>query len=194
MLTLPKKLVIVLAALLGVELLAMGVAYGLVLAPQKQRVAELDEQLVAKEKEYAQAQADAEDSTQQRLDEEYVALQGSLARFAIRPEELTDLLARIDELADEAGLTDFTRRTKAAPPTTQLQGGSISQTWIDVTFTSSFNELATFVSLLESNQPVVFVQRYKLARARSGDDHLVSMVLAVLVRDAAPEVVAAPEE
>ncbi len=189
MLTLPKKLIIVLAALLAVELLAIGVAYGLVVGPQKQRVVELDEQLVTKNKEFALASEDAQEATRQRVDGEYEALQNSLAQFAIRPEELTDMLAVIDALAEEAGLQNFTRKTKPVTVSaSQSASSTISQSWIDVTFSGSFNQFATFVSLLEGNRPVVFVDRFKLVRSRSSDEHVVAMVLMVLVRDAAPDV------
>jgi hypothetical protein len=192
MLKLPKKIMIVLAAVVGVELIALGAAYGLVIAPQKQRAMDIDQQLIEREKELDLASVDAQPETQQRLNEQYEAIQASLARFAIRPEARTATLAQIDALSEEAGLSDFSRRARPTPAAAGNQG-SISQDMIDVTFVATFNQLASFVSLLEGNSPVIFVDRLSVNRTNSGDEHIVSMVLMILVRDEAPEIQPAVE-
>lgn len=157
-------------------------AYMIVLAPQKKTRKQFENQLAEKEKIYNSALKATEEETKILLNEEIENLRKKLNGFVIDFEDSANLTFDISQIANEKKLDSFSIKGKDA-------GGSsadlkyLRENQIDVAFTAAFNQFATFVNALERHWPVIFVDSFKITRARQIEQgHKVNMGLAVFVK------------
>ena len=155
----------------------------LVMGPQKKSKKQVEEQLAEKKRLYDSALEATREETKLRLNEQIEHLRNKLRDFVL--EDLGNLTFDISQIAGEKKINP--------PPTIKGKNKSkssakpkydyISEEQININFTASFNQFATFLNRLERHRPVVFIDRFTITRSRQGNsDHKVDMDLAVFVR------------
>lgn len=155
----------------------------LVMGPQKKSKNQVEEQLAEKKRLYDSALEATREETKSKLNEQIELLRNKLKDFVL--EDSGNLTFDISQIAGE----------KKINPTPTIKGqdkrgGSakpkfdyIYEDHININFTASFNQFATFLNALERYRPVVFVDTFRISRSRQGNsNHKVDMDLAVFVR------------
>ena len=158
--------------------------YMLVLAPQKKNKKQIEKQLTQKKQTYDSVLRAARKETKIQLNKQVEHLRDKLKVFVIDPEDLADLIFDIGQIASEKKVTSFNIRTKDSRRGSAIPDCKyLCENQIDISFTASFNQFATFLNTLERNQPVVFVDKFTITRSdQDYSGHHVDMNLAVLLR------------
>jgi preprotein translocase subunit YajC len=160
--------------------------YMLVLSPQKKSKKQIANQLAEKKRMYESVLKATQEETQIQLNEQIERLQNSLRDFVIDFEDSANLTFDISRIANEKEVASFSIKTKDK----EKRGSSaipdydyMFENHIDVKFTGGFNQFAGLLNALERHRPVVFVDRFVIARSKRGNlGHEVRMDLAVFVR------------
>ena len=158
----------------------------LVLSPQKKSKKQIENQLAEKKRMYESVLKAAQEETQIQLNEQIERLQSSLRDFVIDFEDSANLTFDISRIANEKEVASFSIKTKDK----EKRGSSaipdydyMFENHIDVKFTGGFNQFAGLLNALERHRPVVFVDKFVIARSKGGNlGHEVRMDLAVFVR------------
>jgi len=156
----------------------------LILSPQKKTQKNIDTQLADKKRLYNMAIEAAKEETKARLEEQNEPLRSRLKDFVIDFGDLANLKLDIRQIANEKKLAAFQiksadYRANSSEPDYE----NISENHIDITFMGTFNQFAHFLNALERHRPVVFVDKFAIARARQeGLSHQIKLNLAVFVR------------
>lgn len=170
------------AVLWAICFIALFLFYLILLGPQEQARSRTDKWL-AEARQQAQAATEAaQEKTKARLAEQVQQASDTLGRFVIG-EKLTDSLTLdIREIPGREQLSAFGISAAGEGLIPMNNCKQIFGKRLSVNFTSSFNEFAAFLSALERNRPVVFVDTFSITRGRDGSSgHQVDMALAVLV-------------
>ncbi len=114
------------------------------------------------------------------LNQKLFSEQKSLSKYVISPKQASDLTVDIGKIAKQAGVQDIrsTNRMQGSyKPLNECQ--YICEGRIQINFKSSFSQFAEFVNLLERNEPVIFIDTFKIARSTKNDGmHSVDIALA----------------
>ena len=159
-------------------------AYMLVLGPQKSSRKRLESTLAEKKELYEFAQKATEDETKIRLNEEIEGLLSTLKDFVVDPEDSANLTFDIGRIANEEDLSSFSIKNNDKQGISEIPDcNSICENHIDISFTARFNQFATFVNVLERNQPVLFVNEFTISRSNRGEEtYQVSLDVAAFVK------------
>jgi len=181
-----KKRFVVAALVWAGCLIALLVAYVLVLAPQGRSRKQIEKKFVEVKNAYDQTVATAKDETKARLSKQIEDLRARLEQFVIYNEDLANLTFDISQVASQMNVSSFSikgRDNAGAAATPTGSETNIVEKQIQVSFTAGFNQFASFLNALERNQPVLFVDEFTITHSgQSGSGHQVEMGLAVLVR------------
>lgn len=158
----------------------------LVLSPQKKSKKQIEKKLAEKEQMYESVLKATQEETKIQLNEQIERLQNSLRDFVIDFEDSANLTFDISRIANEKEIASFSIKTKDK----EKRGGSaipdydyMFENHIDVKFTGGFNQFAGLLNALERHRPVVFVDKFVIARSKESNlGHEVRMDLAVFVR------------
>ncbi len=156
----------------------------IVLLPDAKNKKNTEKQLTEKKQLYEFAQKAAQEQTRTRLNKELEELRSSLKDFAINFGDSANLIFDISQIANRKKVASFSIEVKDAP---QGPGGAdlkyICENYIDVSFITSWSQFATFLNALERNRPVVFVDKFTIARSKKNSStHKASMNLTIFVR------------
>jgi len=160
--------------------------YMLMLEPQKKSKKQVEKQLAEKKQMYESVLKATQEETKVQLNEQMERLRNNLEDFVIDFEDSANLTFDIGRIASEKEVASFS----IAPQGENKRRDStisdyeyIFESRIDVSFTAGFNQFATLLNALERHRPVVFVDKFIIARSKQGDSgHDVSMELAVFVK------------
>lgn len=169
------------AVLWAVCFVALFLFYLIVLGPQEQ-VRRRTEQRLAEAKQQAQEATEAaQEKTKARLAQQVEQASATLERFVIAEKRTDNLPLDIGEIPGREQFGDWgISADEALIPMNNCK--QIFGKRLSVNFTSSFNEFATFLSALERNRPVVFVDTFSIIRGRDETSRpQVTMELAILV-------------
>jgi Tfp pilus assembly protein PilN len=105
-----------------------------------------------------------------------------LGSFVVDPGSTSNLTYEISGISNEIGLNSF----RIAPMSESIAALEdckyVSGQFYHVSFTSSFNQFATFINALERYRPFIFVDTFSISQSRQGNqEHDVQMQLAILV-------------
>jgi hypothetical protein len=155
----------------------------LVLGPQGRKRAEMERQLTAKRQMYEGAMTGAREETRSKWKEQIEELENKLHGLAIESEESANLTFDISQLAKDKQAHSFSIRGKDGGFESQTPFSEcIDENRMNVDFAAGFRQFATFLNALERNQPVVFVDKFKMERSKKGESrHPVNMELSVFV-------------
>ena len=112
-------------------------------------------------------------------------LEGKLYGFIVKPDESSDLIFDIGQLAEEKDVEAFSVETRDTGINSDIpQCENIKKNNISISFMSEFPEFAAFLNSLERHEPVVYVDTFRITRAQRKDmKHSVNMDLKVLIKD-----------
>ena len=156
----------------------------LLLAPQREKMAQNDRKLQTIKRAYRAALKAAQEDNQDRQKRIIRDMHDRLDNFVIDSRDSANIVFDIGQIANEKKLNSFTIKTEDDRQNTEIPGCSqIRESHIAVSFTGDFHQFAGFLNALERHKPVIFVDRFSIARAKSNEKgHKVNMKLAVLVR------------
>jgi Tfp pilus assembly protein PilO len=155
------------------------------LAPQQKSQKQVENQLAEIKQTYDSAAKASLEETKTRQKEEIKNLQNKLKDFTVDFEDSANLTFDISQIANEKKVGSFSIKMqegiKGAAARTDLK--HLQENQININFEGDFNQFASFLNALERNQPVVFVDNFKITRSQRDDSgHKVNMKLAVFVR------------
>ena len=181
-----KKYFTITAVAWAVCLLPFVAAHMIVLKPQTDNKRHLAKKLTEKKLEYEAAQKAAEEQTKIELNEQIARLRERLSDFVIDFEDAADLKFDITQLAREkelAALSVGSGKREKASAKSPSDPNSISESPIDISFVSGFNQFASFVNSLERHRPVILVHEFKLARSNQNKSaYQITLDVRALVR------------
>jgi hypothetical protein len=158
----------------------------LMLAPQRKSKKQIEKQLVEKQQIYESLLKATREETKIQLNEQIERLQHDLGNFVIDFEDSANLTFDISQIANQKEVASFSIKTQEKDKrrdSTIPDYEYISEDHIDISFTSGFNQFAALLNALERNRPVVFVNRFTIARAKEDNSgHQVNMDVSVFVR------------
>lgn len=139
--------------------------YFLILGPQQILLARQSKDFNISKEQYALAQTAGRKETRSHLDLRLKEETDKSARFVIASETTSGLTLQISQLASQYNLMDFSTKTRDLGSTFgQESKACITDAWLEMSFTCSFNQFIAFLNSLERNQPVVFVESAQITR------------------------------
>ena len=176
------KYFITVGAVWGLWLLGMALIYLLVIQPQQRTLAEVQKNFAVSNEQYSLAQTAQREDTQRRMAEKLEGVKELVRTFVINPTESSQLTFRISQLAGQCRLGNFTAKVKESVGTLNEQENlKIGEGWVELTFSSTFNQFAVFLNSLETDRPVVFVESAAIKRSDSGSLHDARVLISYLM-------------
>ena len=176
------KYFITVGAVWGLWLLGMALIYLLVIQPQQRTLAEVQKNFAVSNEQYSLAQTAQREDTQRRMAEKLEGVKELVRTFVINPTESSQLTFRISQLAGQCRLGNFTAKVKESVGTLNEQENlKIGEGWVELTFSSTFNQFAAFLNSLETDRPVVFVESAAIKRSDSGSLHDARVLISYLM-------------
>ena len=158
-------------------------SYIVLLSPQLKRKKMVEIQLDEIKQRYDTATKATQEETKNKTNEEINNLKNRIKDFVIAYEDAANLTFDISQVANEKKVGSFNikmQENKRGSTGTDLK--YLQENQIDIGFEGDFIQFATFLNALERNQPVVFVDNFKIIRSAMGNsNHRVTMKLAVFV-------------
>jgi hypothetical protein len=153
-----------------------------VLLPQKRKKITVESEYRKIESNASEAFLASQEQTKIRLNELIEQLNERLGSFVVDPGSTSNLTYEISGISNEIGLNSF----RIAPMSESIAALEdckyVSGQFYHVSFTSSFNQFATFINALERYRPFIFVDTFSISQSRQGNqEHDVQMQLAILV-------------
>jgi len=154
----------------------------LVLAPQEKSRKQIEQQVAEKQRMYESALRASGEDARVNLNEQIEHLRDKLGDFVL--EDAGNLTFDISQIAGKKKINPPTIKGKGRRQNlTGSELENIQENHIQINFTASFNQFASFLNALERHRPVVFVDSFKITRAmRNTTDHQVEMELTVFVK------------
>ncbi len=179
-----KKYIVMMAVVWSASAAIFALAYFFIVGPQVGDKEKLMAESAKKQKLYEEALTAAQPESKQKLAEEVRNLENRLGDYVAEFEESANFTFAISRIAAEKQVGSFTVKTNdPAKDSGKNAVKSLQENRVEIAFTSDFRQFATFLNALERNQPVVFVDRFKLLRAEpSQGANKVDMDLAIFVR------------
>jgi exonuclease VII large subunit len=168
----------------GVSFFLFAIAYYFFITPQLQIKAQLlDEATKKKERLDMAINASLEDN-KKKLTAEVESLKTRLSNYVSEYEDSPNLTFTVSRIAGERQVSAFTVKTsEIGRQQDQLTTKNLQENKMEISFASDFMQFANFINTLERNQPVVFVDRFKLQRdSQGGVANKVDMSLSFFVR------------
>jgi len=158
--------------------------YFLVLVPQGKLKAHTAQRLAETRRICSTARQAAWEETKNELDEQIKDLEKRLKDFVIDPSDAANLTFDISQISSNTNVNSFSITATGSEGITKIANcDHISEKYIYVRFTASFNQFAAFLNALERYRPVIFVDTFSIVRSNEATSgHEVNMRLAVLVR------------
>ena len=163
------------------------------LAPQFKAVRAVEDRIREVEQELVSSKTSGHSDNVNELRKELSWAKKSLSRYVISPAQASDLTVDIGRVAKQAGVHGVhstNRMQRSYGPINECR--HISEGRIQITFESSFSQFASFISLLERYEPVMFVDTFRIKRSKDNDGkHHVEMVLTFFVgQDSLTDIIA----
>lgn len=179
-----KKLFTVVAVIWGGSFILFALAYIIVLSPQQKSKQQVETEYAQTKRKYDSVIEMSKEETKARLKEELESLKNKLKVFTVDFEDAPNLTFDISQIANKKKVDSFSIKTQEnIKASADLGLKHIKENQIDINFAGDFNQFATFLNTLERNQPVVFVDSFKITRSQRDElGHKVNMKLAVFVR------------
>ena len=145
-----------------------------------------------KEKEYEAIVESTTPASQAILQNNMKEALDRLNAFAVELGQSSELPLDISRVGGQIPLDKFSSQSKTEKAFMEIPNCvNIGEQYIEVTFKGSFNQFAIFLNAMERFRPIIFVDRFKINKARRSainpDEHEVNMTLAVLVRKQVPD-------
>ena len=172
----PKKYLIASGVIWAAYFVLFLVAYMFIVRPQKNVKRLVENRLAEKQQVYESALRAAQEETKIRLNEQIESLQNRLKDFVVEFEDSANLTFDLSQIAEEKKVASFGSKVKSNRGITRNKDEYkyIHENQINISFTGDWNQFATFLNTLERHRPVIFVDKFTIAR--SGQDESVFRV------------------
>jgi len=159
-------------------------AYIFVLRPQKNYEKRTQNKLAERKQMHESAIRAAQKETKIRSNEQVERLRNKLQDFVIDFENLANLTFDISQIANDKKVASFSIKTKESRGLLTTQEGKyIRESRSVISFIGGFNQFAAFLNALERHRPVIFVDKFTIARSMQGDSgYQVSLNVAAFVK------------
>ncbi len=167
-----------------VAMIGCGIAYGLLTYPAQQELDGLKRRLQRQMQEYEITVEQTSETAKARLQEELDANRALLDQFVVASESLTPVHLEIRRIAQELELKEFSSQSRSQADLSEIPGCTrIGEKYIDIEFKGTYTQFAAFLNDLERMTPVLFVDRFSVARrGQLSEEPAVSITVAVLVK------------
>jgi hypothetical protein len=166
-----KKYGMTVGGVWGVWLILTAAIYCFALGPQNVLMARLQKEFVSSNEDYSLAQTAGRPETRAKMEQKLQDVSQKTGYFIVPQEKSSGLLLQISQLASKNQVQEFTSRTVNASSASKKEDQtSITQAWMELEFTGTFPQIASFINSLERNDPVVFVENINLRRGTQQDD------------------------
>ena len=172
----PKKYLIASGVIWAAYFALFLLAYMFIVRPQKNSKRLVESRLVEKQQVYESALKAEQEETKIRLNEQIESLQNRLKDFVVEFEDSANLTFDLSQIAEEKKVASFGSKVKSNRGITSNKDEYkyIHENQINISFTGDWNQFATFLNTLERHRPVIFVDKFTIAR--SGQDESVFRV------------------
>ena len=179
-----KKYILTMAMVWAACLVLFAIAYFFIIAPRLKVKAELVKKSVETRRMYETAIDAANEESKKKLAEEVKRIKNKLGNYITEFEESANLTFDISRIAADKQVSSFTiKTTDQTKDTDQPESKNLQENRIGIGFESDFRQFTAFLNTLERHRPVVFVDRFKVSRGRTGETgHQVDMDLSIFVR------------
>lgn len=167
----PKKYLITSGVIWAACFVIFLLAYMFIVRPQKNSKRLVESRLAEKQQIYKSALRAAQEETKVRLKEEIESLQNRLKDFVAEFEDSANLTFDLSQIAEEKKVASFGSKVKSNRGITRNKDEYkyIHEDQINISFTGDWNQFATFLNTLERRRPVIFVDKFTIARAGQDD-------------------------
>ena len=172
----PKKYLIASGVIWAVYFVIFLLAYMFIVRPQKNSKRLVESRLAEKQQVYESALRAEQEETKIRLNEQIESLQNRLKDFVAEFEDSANLTFDLSQIAEEKKVASFSSKVKSNRGITRNKDEYkyIHENQINISFTGDWNQFATFLNSLERRRPVIFVDKFTIARV--GQDESVFRV------------------
>ncbi len=151
-------------------MVACGGAYQFLLKPEQDALAATTRKINEKERLYNIIL----DSTTQQAKQANISkvkdAQDRFRNFVTRPELISDMTLSMNRIASQLKLDLFSTKGKSEDSFEEIANSKIlGVNEIGVTFTSSFNQFASFLTTLERHKPVMLIDTFSISREPKND-------------------------
>jgi hypothetical protein len=141
-----------------------------VLGPQNDSKKRFENEIAEKKRLHESALRAAEEETKIQLNEQIESLRNRLKDFVMDFEDSANLTFDIGQIASEKEVASFSIKSADGRSVSAIADCNyISESHIDISFISGFNQFATFVNALERHRPVLFVNKFTISRSNQDD-------------------------
>jgi len=179
-----KRNLKILAVIWAASMALFVMIYMLVLGPQNHSKKRFESELDEKKQMYEFAQNAACEESQKQLLGQIENLRKKLDAFVIDFENSANLTFDISQIAHDKNVASLNVENKNKR-TTSDEGDlkNISESHINISFTTGFNEFAAFLNALERHQPVLFVNEFRLTRSNQNESaYQITIDVAALIK------------
>ena len=172
----PKKYLIVSGVIWAACFVIFLLAYMFIVRPQKNAKRLVENRLAEKQQVYESALRAAQEETKIRLNEQSESVKNRLKDCVVEFEDSANLTFDLSQIAEEKKVASFGSKVKSNRGITRNKDEYkyIHENQINISFTGDWNQFATFLNTLERHRPVIFVDKFTIAR--SGQDESVFRV------------------
>jgi hypothetical protein len=155
----------------GIWLILSAGIYFLVLGPQNILMARLQKEFAASNEDYILAQKAGRPESRAGMEQKLRDVNLKTAYFVVPPEKSSGLILQISQLAAKHQVQGFTSKTVSGSSTARKNDKSrVAESWLELEFSGSFPQIASFLNSLERNEPVVFIENLHLRRNTQADN------------------------
>ncbi|MHC4543683.1 MAG: GspMb/PilO family protein [Planctomycetota bacterium] len=165
-------------------LIPFALIFVIALAPQQKSKRQIENQLAGMKQTYDSAKKAGQEETKTKQKEEIENLRNQVKDFMVDFEDSANVTFDISQIANEKKVSSFSiKMQEGNKEAARTDLKHLQENQINISFEGDFNQFATFLNALERHRPVVFVDKFKIARSQREDTgHKVNMRLAVFVR------------
>ncbi len=164
----------------------LALVYVFAFLPQKEVFAQTGIDLAKVQEKYVTVKDAASEKEQERLKSEIKNLEIKLDDFVVDVNNVNSAILSINQIIKEIEVGVFTqvRTVKPGERYEKIPGcQSLGRVSCRITFTGSFNQFAKIINILERHKPIVFVDKFEVAKSLKGNDHRVDMTWTIFVRE-----------
>jgi type II secretory pathway component PulM len=178
-----RKYIITMGIVWGVSFFLFAIAYYFFITPQLKIKAQLQEEATEKKGRLAMAIDASLEDNKKKLAAEVESLKTRLGNYVSEYEDSPNLTFAVSRIAGDKQVSAFTVKTpESGRQQDQLTVKNLQENKMEISFTSDFLQFANFINTLERNQPVVFVDRFRVQRdSQGGAANKVDMSLSFFV-------------
>jgi len=180
-----KRYLLISAVVWAISLFIFLIVYIFIVGPQKNSKRQIESRLEEIREVYEFAIKATQNETKIQLIEQIEALHADLRDFVADFEDSASLTFDLSQIAEEKKVTSFGSKVKTNRSLkTKDEYKFISENEINITFTGTFNQFATFLNALERHRPVIFVEKFTFVRPSGSNDsgYQINLIVTAFVR------------